>query len=167
MRSAEIMSGNLCQPLLGRGDLSAKEQRIRTAAGKEITEGDTGRVERGVEQPVVVADRQRENDGVAAGKAVEILAAQLGRQKLRRPLDAENPDGIPALQKAFGQRRLTEVSADDAKDGAGIEQIHKTTSVGFDRIDMRDSPSYEKVGFWFKAARRGAKSIFKNRPFVV
>lgn len=157
----------LCQPLLGRGDLSAKEQRIRTAAGKEVTEGDTGFAERGVEQPAVVADRQRENDGVAAGKAVEILAAQLGRQKLRRPLDAEDPDGIPVLQKAFGQRRLTEVSADDAKDGAGIEQIHKTTSVGFDRIDMRDSPSYEKVGFWFKAARRGAKSIFKNRPFVV
>ena len=157
----------LCQPLLGRGDLAAKEQRIRTAAGKEVAEGDTGFAERGVEQPVVVADRQREDDGVAAGKAVEILAAQLGRQKLRRPLDAEDPDGVPVLQKAFGQRRLTEVSADDAKDGAGIEQIHKTTSVGFDRIDMRDSPSYEKVGFWFKAVRRGAKSIFKSRPFVV
>ena len=133
-------------------------------SGKRGHRGGHRLAERGVEQPVVVADRQRENDGVAAGKAVEILAAQLGRQKLRRPLDAEDPDGVPVLQKAFGQRRLTEVSADNAKDGAGIEQIHKTTSVGFDRIDMRDSPSYEKVGFWFKAVRRGAKSIFKTGP---
>ena len=159
----------LCQPLLGRGDLSAKEQRIRTAAGEKRSQRGTQASLSGAlsSRSSLLTGSGERTTASQAGKAVEILAAQLGRQKLRRPLDAEDPDGVPVLQKAFGQRRLTEVSADNAKDGAGIEQIHKTTSVGFDRIDMRDSPSYEKVGFWFKAVRPGSKKHFKSRPFVV